>query len=65
MDFALIGLFAVIPAAAWWLTRKLRKPWYPRFAIPIAMALLFGFVGALGAAGVAYDHSHINRGEPE
>lgn len=65
MDIALIGLFVAIPVASWWLTRRLRKSWYPRFAIEIAAFLLFGFVGALALAGAAYDQSHINRGEPE
>lgn len=65
MDLALLGLFMAIPVAAWWLTRKLRKRWYPRFAIEAAMVVLFGFVGAVAVAGSIYDHSHINRGEPE
>lgn len=58
-------LIAICTLAGWWLTRSLRRAWYPKWAIEIALLALIGLVVAVGFMGAIYERSHPNMGVPE
>jgi len=65
MEFLAIALPIAAALLIWWLTRGLRKPWYPRFAVEaVFIAAVAGMMG-LAFLGSWYNQSTINRGEPD
>lgn len=63
MNLMPIALLAGAALLFWRLTRGLRKPWYPRFAIEAVLIVLVGGIVAIGAFGAWYEQEEVNRGE--
>lgn len=60
-----LTVLGALCAGAWWITRGLRKPWYPRFMVEILIVSFIALSLAVGYAGAAYEREHANMGEPE
>lgn len=60
-----LGQLSAAALFAWFLTRDLRKPWYPRHAIGIIGLAITVICLTVGYCAARYDDAHVNRGVPE
>lgn len=65
MSAIALVIYLALGAAVWWITRGLRKSWYPRFTVGITGAALLCLIGSLGALGAWYQSETVNRGEAD
>ncbi len=60
--YTIAGFYLVFFVATFFIARKARKSWYPRFAIEIACIDVFGIIGAIAYGSVVYLERNPNKG---